>query len=272
MLRHPSSQQGFTLVELVAVIVLLGVIGAATTQFIRSSVGIYQDTARRDALTQMGRFAVERVSREVRTALPGSVRTRSQGGRQCLEFIPIQGVTSYLGRVSDAPPISTVDVIDFSYSHTSGDRAAIYTIDTNDVYAPGSSVITSIASVANGGANQQVLTLSSANRFPQESPQARLYVINQRVSFCATNGQLIRYEGYSSSGASQPVPPASGGVLLAEAIRLSNRSGNSVNVFEFLPGTLQRAGIVHLNFNFRDDVVVDEWVQFSQDVSIRNTP
>lgn len=270
MLRHPSSQQGFTLVELVAVIVLLGVIGAATTQFIRSSVGIYQDTARRDALTQMGRFAVERVSRELRRALPGSIRVNNQASMHCVEFMPIQAASNYLGKVSEAPAISSVTAVDFNYVFTVGDKLAIYTIENNDVYAAGSQAIANISSATAGSGGQQTISLSSANQFPQESPSTRFYIINQYVSFCATNGRLIRYE-YATSSASQPSPPV-GGVILAEAIRLQNQSGNVVNVFEFLPGTLQRAGIIRLNFNFRDDVVTDEWVQFSQDVSIRNTP
>jgi hypothetical protein len=111
-----------------------------------------------------------------------------------------------------------------------------------------------------------------ANRFPQESPTGRFYIVNERVSFCVSNGQLLRYQGYSAPSVNQPVPPTSGGVLLAEDIRLQNSNGSSVNVFEYLAGTLQRAGIVHLNFNFRDSLVTDEWVQFSQDVSVRNTP
>jgi MSHA biogenesis protein MshO len=136
-----ASQRGFTLVELVAVIVLLGVIGAATTQFIISGVGIYQDASRRDGLSQMGRFAVERVSREVRNALPGSIRVNISAGTQCLEFMPIKGASSYLGKVSETPAISNVSVVDFSYSYTNGNRIAIYTLDQGDLYSTGSKSI-----------------------------------------------------------------------------------------------------------------------------------
>lgn len=265
-------QRGFTLVEMVAVIVLLGVMGAATTQFISASVNIYNDTARRNDLALMGRFAVERVSREVRNALPGSVRERSQGGVQCLEFVPILAASSYLGRVSDAPPVTTVSAVDFDYSYNAGDRVAIYTIDNNDVYAPGSRALADVSSVGAAAGDQRVITLAAANRFNNESPIQRFYMVDGPVSFCVSNGALTRYQGYTAAGASQPVPPSSGGVLLAEDIRLADKDGNPVSPFAYLAGTLHRAGTVHMNFNFSDALVADEWVQFSQEVSLRNSP
>jgi MSHA biogenesis protein MshO len=274
-MRSPTllkANRGFTLVEMVAVIVLLGVLGAATTSLISSSVRIYNDTARRDNLSQMGRFAVERVSREVRDALPGSVRAKTQAGTHCLEFMPIKAASSYLGRVSDNPPVSTVTAVDFTYAFAAGDSIAIYTVTNNDVYAPGSKAIAAIASVSAASSDTRTITLASANRFPNESPIQRFYIVNDRVSFCAVDGQLSRYQGYSASGDSQPMPPSSGGVLLAEDIRLQDGDGNAVDVFEFSAGTLQRAGIAHLKFNFSDAVVSDEWVHFNQDVSVRNTP
>ena len=268
-------EQGFTLIEMVAVIVLLGVIGAGAIQYISLSVGIYNDSARRDNLSQMGRYAVERVAREIHNALPGSVRVERGAGSQCLEFMPVTAASSYLGRVSDAPGVSSVTGVEFGYTHSAGDRIAIYTIDDKDVYVPGSKAMADIDSVAAGASDQQIITLdlpgSSRHRFPNESPMRRFYIANQRISFCVDgSGQLMRYQGYSASGFNQPLPPASGGVLLAE--NLQTTDGGAVSVFNYTPGTLQRAGIVHLDFRFRDDVVTDEWLRFSQEVSVRNVP
>jgi MSHA biogenesis protein MshO len=67
-------------------------------------------------------------------------------------------------------------------------------------------------------------------------------------------------------------------VLLAEHIQtLDDSDGDGliddvVDVFSYTAGTLQRAAIVHLDFRFRDPSEDDEWVRFSQEVSVRNAP
>lgn len=263
-------QRGFTLVEMVAVILLLGVVGAATVQYISLSLGAYKDASRRSELVQMGRFAIEKISRESRNALPGSVRTRSSAAFQCLEFVPIRAATGYVGRVSDLPAVSEVALLDFDYSYSIGDQLAIYTIDSSDVYSAGTQALAALDGVTSVAADLRTAQLSSAHRFPQESPLQRAYIVQGPVSYCVEDNRLLRYSGYGRT-ATQSVPPAVTGVPVASGIRLRNSSGASIDAFRWLPGTLERAGILHLNFNFSADGASDEWLQLSQDVSIRNS-
>ncbi len=266
-----TKQKGFTLIELVAVIVLLGVVALSTTQFIKQGVGIYADTARRDNLQQIGRFAVERVSRELRNALPNSIRVNGN----CLEFIPIKGASTYLQSVTDAE-LSTLDVVDFSYSYSNGDLLAVYPIDTLSIY--NSFMLRPLAAPDAASGGQQTLNFSSApvSAFPNESPTNRFFVVTEPVSFCVDGNNLNRHQGYTQTEA-QSVPPA-GGVLLAENIQILDDSDNDglvddvVEVFAYSPGTLQRAAIVHLDFRFSDASANDEWVRFSHAVSVRNAP
>ena len=81
--------RGFTLIELTMVIVLLGVIGATVSVFIKGPVDAYFVTVQRTRLTDAADTAVQRVGRDLRRALPNSIRTppTSPAG-QCLEFIP----------------------------------------------------------------------------------------------------------------------------------------------------------------------------------------
>lgn len=80
-----DQQHGFTLVELIMVIVIMGAIGGMVSVFMKSPIDAYFDSARRAALTDVADTVVRRIARDVRKALPNSVRT---SGANCLEFIP----------------------------------------------------------------------------------------------------------------------------------------------------------------------------------------
>lgn len=268
-LRALNQQSGFTLVEMVAVIVLLGILAVGSSSFIRSSAEIYRDTTRRDTLVQQGRFAVERISRELRNALPGSIRVSSSGAVQCIEFIPVIAASSYLGAVADSAAAG-LQAVDFPYSYNGGDRVAIYTVGSNDVYAALSNRVTTVSGVSAALANQRTLTFASPHQFAEESPRQRFYIYHDAVSFCASDNSLQRYQGYALSP-SALTPPLTGGRMLAENIRL-NDGASAVTVFGFTPGTTQRAGVVHLDLRFSDDSASDEWLRFSQEVFVRNTP
>lgn len=261
---------GFTLVELVAVIVLLSIIAVASTQFIRQGVGIYTDSAGRDRLQQQARFAIERMSRELRNALPGSVRVRTVGATQCIEFMPVQAASSYLETATDGPRTS-LPVVEFGYSFTAGDPdlIAIYPISSDNVYAT-PAALSAVTGVTAPSSNQQTLSFSSID-FPNESPTRRFYIVTEPVSFCAADNSLTRHQGYTRTDP-QPVPPGSE-VLLAENIRVVNQNALPIDVFTYTAGTPRRAAVVNMNLFFSDVMTLgDEWLTFSQEVFVRNTP
>ena len=84
MRRHTTSDRGFTLVEMIVVIVITGIIGGMVAVFIRAPVQGYIDSERRAELTDMADTAFRRIARDVRTAVPNSVRITSTS----IEFIP----------------------------------------------------------------------------------------------------------------------------------------------------------------------------------------
>jgi len=83
-----SKQAGFTLVELVMVIVITGIIGGMVAVFIRSPVQQYTDIARRAEMTDIADTAIRRISRDLRLAVPNSVRVPSTTGSTYIEFLP----------------------------------------------------------------------------------------------------------------------------------------------------------------------------------------
>jgi MSHA biogenesis protein MshO len=66
--------QGFTLIEVITVIVILSIVAVLGSKFVVDSTRSYQSTQTRSRLVNTGRQAVERMSRQLRVALPYSVR------------------------------------------------------------------------------------------------------------------------------------------------------------------------------------------------------
>lgn len=84
-----KSQSGFTLVEMIIVIVITGIIGGIVAMFIKAPVQGYVDSARRAELTDIADTAVRRMARDIRTAVPNSMRF-SNCTAPCVEFIPTE--------------------------------------------------------------------------------------------------------------------------------------------------------------------------------------
>jgi MSHA biogenesis protein MshO len=85
-------RRGFTLVELTVVIVLTGVIAAALTVFLRPAVDTHLALRHRSDLLHAAESALDLTVREVRRALPNSIRTPDS---QCVELLPTVGGGRY---------------------------------------------------------------------------------------------------------------------------------------------------------------------------------
>lgn len=91
-----------SLVEAIVVIVITGIIAGMVAVFIRTPVEGYMDAERRAGLTDIADTAVRRMAREIRLALPNSVRTAADGSGRCIEFIPTKIGARYRMVVGEA--------------------------------------------------------------------------------------------------------------------------------------------------------------------------
>lgn len=113
---EPTCQRGFTLIEMVMAIIILGIIGAMVGVFMKKPIDAYIDSGRRAALTDVADTAVRRIARDVRRALPNSVRLPTDGvSTSCIEFIPTKTGGRY--RAVLDPTVGgtqTANVLDFT--------------------------------------------------------------------------------------------------------------------------------------------------------------
>jgi MSHA biogenesis protein MshO len=84
-------QNGFTLVELIVVIVITGILSTFLVQFILLPIQSYSDVARRTRLVDIANSVIEKIRLDVREALPNSLRVGDCDGDgnlgDCLEFL-----------------------------------------------------------------------------------------------------------------------------------------------------------------------------------------
>ena len=264
--------RGFSLIELIVVILILGIVSAGTAIYIVRGMQAYTDTVRRDRLTATARAATERVVRELRNALPNSIRitTDSAGGvtTACIEFVPVERASAYQDDLAPQGSITRFDAVPFSPPPAGNRFVVVYPYATTPLYASGNpGPVAGFDAASNTLAGE--VRLTAAHRFAHDSPQRRFFIGTDPVSFCIDDGsgQLNRYGGYGFT-AVPAAPPTAAPALLGENLQLIDGSA-AVVPFAWDPGSLTRAGVVTLDFRFMEE---GEWVRLRQEVQIRNAP
>ncbi|WP_378006028.1 PilW family protein [Aeromonas jandaei] len=237
--RKPRGNRGFTLVELVMVILLLGIMATFTSQFIGIGTQIYGDASNREQLMSDARFAMERFNRELRNAVPGSERIEASDGvwgdsGPCLRFWPISTSSRYLAlnkQVSGSS--STLELVMVTPASAtdpmSTDASAVKVGDMMVVFPlPNSSAnslvggcdygrcVANVTAVQPPVSGAQSIRYTSAENFAGLSPGSRVYFANQQVRYCVVGSTITR-----ASAAISVSLPASG-VLMAESLRSGN--------------------------------------------------
>jgi MSHA biogenesis protein MshO len=268
-----ARERGVTLLEMIMVIVITGIIGTALALFIRAPVESYVDAARRADLTDIADTALRRITRDLRTALPNSVRVDATG--RYIEYLQTSGGGRYRSEVTSGGAGNALDfsaaddqfdvigpMPDFSGAGTK--HIVVYNLNADPAIA---------ASNAYGTDNREAylsdtggtITLAAAKQFPFPSPGRRFHVVQHPVTYHCDlgTGVLRRYWGYPIQLSPQPTPPAGG----ANALLATNIAGCS---FSYTPGGAgQRAGVVSLTLQISQG---GESVRLFQQVHVNNVP
>jgi|GEM_PF-589641 len=240
-----ASQAGFSLIEMVMAITIIGILSAITVGFLRMPLQTYQDITRRTALTETADFALRRITRDVQGALPNSVRVSGPGGGACiydgvtpcyLEFIPIVTGGRYRKQSGGGAAVCPVapgltDALDFDANDTcfatlgsipnpGAVNARQFLVVANfgpgianaDAYAaiePGNNRALNVAITAGSqGTNEDQITFAAHN-FSLTSPNSSFQIVDTPVTYACNpvTRTLTLMAGYGFSSA-QGTPPA----------------------------------------------------------------
>lgn len=267
-------QHGFTLIEMIIVIVLGGIIASMTASILTLPINAYVDNNRRATLTAVAESALRRMQRDIRRALPNSIRISADG--KTLELLHLVDGGRYRAKLASDGSGDLLDLTlndtsfdvlgnlqDFSNLSTGSDRVVIYPLNTSggDAYAGDNSAVIASTSTANH-------LVFSAFQFPLASPQQRFFVVDTPVTYhCDTSATqpkdkvLIRYASYAIQ-VTQPVPPSSGGAIHANHIADCK--------FDYSSGSSTRTGLVTLELVLTDDA--GETIRLLHQVHVDNQP
>ncbi len=119
-MRASAQPNGFTLVEMIITIALLGIIATTLGVFIVPAVTGQQALERRAALVEAAESALRRMARDIRISLPNSVRITNTGSGFALEMIPTADGGKYCA-TGLANCAGAAQLLDFSASDTDFD-------------------------------------------------------------------------------------------------------------------------------------------------------
>jgi MSHA biogenesis protein MshO len=279
--------RGFTLIELTITIAVGSVVVAFMALFIVMPMNAYSTQTQQAALVDAADSALRFMARDLRSALPNSVRVTSSGSVTALELL----ATADGARYQDGGPLSNPAVaLDFTTAAgaftttvpftqlTLPWSSSSYYLSIYNVGVPGANAYqmtnvitpagTTLTITAGATANQNLVTLNPAFQFAFGSPGKRVYLVSGPVSYlCDTGaGTLTRYSGYTIANAQ----PASAAALSAAGAAAALVAANVASCqFSLAAGTAERNALAMLTLTITQNA---QSVQLLNEVQVVNAP
>ena len=261
------------MIELIMVIVIMGVIGGMVAVFMKRPIDAYLDSARRAALTDVADTAVRRMARDIRKALPNSLRTpTTTPANQCLEFIPTktggryrtEDVTSGDGTALNFAALDTSfnmlgsnNALPLEQRISQNDVIAVYNLGISGADAYNQDNTTAVSGAPVSGIETQIPI--TGKLFPLASGSNRFHVIphdEKIVAYKCSGGRLYRTVSTTFSSSCPDT-----GAVLADKVSSCN--------FVYNGSDLQRNALVQITLQFTDN---NETVSLYHEVHVDNTP
>lgn len=283
-----KQQQGFTLIEIIISIIIVGIVSSTVSLIVGNYLENYDAVSRRTILQTSAQLAVERISREVRNALPNSVCIPNIAATNCtptirnkVTFIKILDAGYYQDKngtypdgttphkvlsASPAPASTQFDIVSgVDLRVSANDYVSIYNI--NNAYLYNKNNLAKINNVTamdvDGTAGDDILRLTiDSTSFPLNSPKRRVHIIDSKTTMFYLDGTDLKL-GKSADfddAAFNPATPVNSYLLLENVTSLS---------FSFDSGSAQRTGLLHIDLKVEDE---GEQIHIIHEAHVHNVP
>ncbi|MCM2319750.1 MAG: type II secretion system GspH family protein [Pseudomonas sp.] len=281
----PTRQRGFTLVELILVIVLSAIVGVMVSSVLSRPLEGFVVQSRRAELVDIGAGALNRMQRDIRMAVPGSLRVSADG--QALELLLIHSGGRYL---PNRPLDNSLNLSATPDAQCNGPLVAgVPSCDVLQVFAtdfappasgwlviassPFSWVVSNPGNITPTGTSFTRLAESDTAAYPgiclirvtppggafafaAPSAQRRIYFADRVVGYRCSGGQLLRYE-HDQLQATLPAALPATGRLQADRVESCD--------FRYASAS----GLATLRLNIG---AAGESIRLAQQVQVNNAP
>ncbi len=296
-----NRHSGFSLLELILVIVLLGVLASGAGMLVSRPIEAYNDQLRRHQLVDQAEMALRQIARDVRQALPNSIRldTATVAGGWALEMVNTIDGARYRDEIDSAGGdfVDPADWLDFSSADvdfnllgtlntvgngvlSANQRVVIYNTAPTDIYQDindllGSGIVTSAATTltvstdVSGTSDEHHINMNPAFQFTQQSPGQRAFIIDGAISYVCNPGSstITRYDNYPYQTLQQGSDTALAALTGVESGRVVTQL-DSCDI-NYDPGTASRGGIVTMRIVLDDS---GESISLLHQVHVVNVP
>ena len=188
--------RGFTLVELIATMVILGIISVMTSKFIVNGFSFYVDATNIQKISTTANFVAEKMEKLIENSVPNSIVISENG--KSITFVPIKGALGYTYipknplSAFDSEPVLYAVTTAFDSSNIKEDAyVAFNNYGSNEEYYKVLNV------TVNGNVTAVKIEAPSSKKFTPGSERGRLYFVdgqNRYITVKLENSQLVIIE------------------------------------------------------------------------------
>jgi MSHA biogenesis protein MshO len=260
--RRPAGagREGFTLIELILVILLLGIIGAMGGEMISTAFKGFSDTDARMELFEEGKLALMRMEREIHHMIPNAITHTDT----TVSFGLIDVDTLNSSIFGKYEPVDGDTIHDLSNTVLAdGSLISIYNTSWADFTSP-TAGLRKIYSTTAPGSNMNLDKAvigghSAANRFYPVTKAVR-YFLDGSVLYRAEIGVTLASDFATNLTLITPTSSPQAYPLLSHITALS---------FNYVPASLTRNALVRVNFTLENK---GNSLDFHKEIQVRNVP